>query len=202
MYTDILSGISTDVQNEIISCAERVHVNKGTDIYKKGYIGILNHGSASVIRNSSSGSSVKIRTMINGDIFGSASIFGEWNENFSSIIAVCDCDIFYFCETVFKELIVKYPHFAINYIVFLTDRIRFLNRRLDAFSAPTTHNKVYEFLISQSDENGIVELKISMSELAKRLNIGRTSLYRDFGTLQQANLITRHGKKILLNKGD
>lgn len=200
--TDIFSGITPEAQKSILSTAKKVHADKGTNIYKKGCIGILDRGTARVIRTSSSGNSVTVRTMTDGDIFGAASVFGEWSENFSSIIAVCECDILYFCETDFKALIKKYPDFAVNYIVFLTDRIRFLNRRLDTFSASSTQNKLYEFLMSQTDENGAVQLKISMSELAKRLNVGRTSLYRDIAALEAANLIKRQGKKFLLNKGD
>ena len=200
--TNIFSGITAEVQANILSAANKVHADKGIDVYKKGCIGILSRGSAKVIRTSSGGNSVTVRTMTDGDIFGAASVFGEWNENFSSIVAVCECDVLYFCECDFKKMIMKYPDFAINYIVFLTDRIRFLNRRLDTFSASTTQNKLYEFLMTQTGENGIVQLKISMSELAKRLNVGRTSLYRDIAALEKANLIQRQGKKFLLNKGD
>ena len=140
--------------------------------------------------------------MAAGDVFGAVSVFGDWGENFSSIIAKTDTTLYYLSEESLKQALTQFPDFALNYIRFLTDRVRFLNRRLDTFCAGETQNKLYEFLITQADDNGEVKFDINMTELARRLNIGRTSLYRDISLLEQSGLIKRNGKKFLLNKGD
>ena len=197
-FTDIFNNIDLKCKSGILSSAKVISALKGDEIYKKGYIGILNSGSAVITRISTAGSSVTIRNITAGDIFGAASVFGDWDENFSSIKAQSDCEIYYFSETDFKKIIKSNSDFAINYISFLTDRIRFLNRRLDMFSASSTQNKLYEFLLSLPNNGGVIELKFSMSELASRLKVGRTSLYRDIKSLEESGLIIRKGKKIIL----
>lgn len=194
----IFHGISEKIKSEILSRCETLKLNKGENIYKRGNIGFLISGTAKVIRTGGGGNSVTVRNITDGDIFGAASLFGNWNEDFSKIISQSECTVCYLCEDDFVKVLNDYPEFSINYIAFLTDRIRFLNRRLDTFSAGSTENKLYEYLLSQADKNNEVELKISLSELAKRLNIGRTSLYRDISSLQQAELIIRNGKKFIL----
>ena len=194
----LFDGISKNQLEDIMSKGVTVLAKKNDELYKKGFIGIIKSGNATVIRTGTGGNSITVRNMLSGDTFGAASLFGEWNESFSSIKAEDRCEVLYFSERDFKELICKYNQLAVNYICFLSDRIRFLNRRLDTFCAGTTQNKLYEFLISQADQNGETQIKISMSELANRLGIGRTSLYRDISSLEKANLIKRNGKKIII----
>ena len=194
----LFDGISKNQLEDIMSKGVTVLAKKNDELYKKGFIGIIKSGTATVIRTGTGGNSITVRNMLSGDTFGAASLFGEWNESFSSIKAEDRCEVLYFSERDFKELICKYNQLAVNYICFLSDRIRFLNRRLDTFCAGTTQNKLYEFLISQADQNGETQIKISMSELANRLGIGRTSLYRDISSLEKANLIKRNGKKIII----
>lgn len=195
---NLFSGISPEEIEKIVSKSQTAIKDKGDELYKKGFIGIIVKGNANVVRTGSGGKSVTIRSIATDDVFGAASLFGDWDENFSSIKAETKCEILYFSEKMFCELLKSYPRLSVNYIMFLTDRIRFLNRRLDTFCAGTTQNKLYEFLISQSDDNGSVNLKISMSELANRLKIGRTSLYRDISSLEKSNLIVRNGKKFII----
>ncbi len=194
----IFDGINEKAKTDIISRCDEVQFNKGENLYKKGSIGFLLSGTAKVIRTGSIGGSVTVRNITDGDIFGAASLFGDWDKDFSKITAESKCSVCFLNENEFVKVLKEYPDFAINYIIFLTDRIRFLNRRLDTFSAGSTKNKLYEFMLSQANSNGEVELKISLCELSKRLNIGRTSLYRDISSLENANLIKRNGKKIIL----
>ena len=88
---------------------------------------------------------------------------------------------------------------SVNYIKYLSDRIRFLNRKLDAFTAKLTEEKLYEFLLSQADSEGNVNLNFGIAELARRLKVGRTSNYRDIAALETKGLLNRcgHSFKIL-----
>lgn len=172
---------------------------KGEELYKNGILGIIIKGKAAVKRISLTGQPLLIRTLSAGDIFGSASIFGSWKEGASSITAETDGEIIYINENDFKIILTRFSKINFNYITFLTERIRFLNRRIDAFSAGSTEQKLYEFLLSQKDENGDIVLGISMSKLSKMLNVGRTSLYRDLASLESKKLIKRKKNIIHIN---
>lgn len=177
-----------------------VKIERGDEIYKNGCIGIINSGKAEVNRNNTNGGKLTIRNMKTGDVFGVASMFGEWQNGLSSITATTDCVVTYVCENTLKELMLKIPQISINYISFLSDRIRYLNLRIDTFGADNVEHKIYEFLCSASDENGNVNLDFGMAELARRLKIGRTSLYRSLDVLEGQNLIKRNKNNFVVYK--
>ena len=177
-----------------------VPFSKGNELYKIGYIGVLLEGSATVKRNHSGGASISVRNITAGAIFGSVSIFGDWKDGLSSITAQSKGLICYICEEKFKALLFAFPQVSLNYIAFLSDRLRFLNSNLDIFTANSTEAKLYKFLSSLADEQGYVDLTINMSELAHRLNVGRSSLYRDIDSLTQKGLITRQNNVFIINR--
>lgn len=165
----------------------------GNELYRCGELGILVSGSAKVIRNNDSGT-VTMRNIKSGDIFGAASLFGEWKEEFSSIVSVSVVTVIYISEDNLCELFKDYPEISLNYIKFLTGRVRFLNRKIDTFSADNTQKRIYEFLSDLADENGKIVLDYGMAELARRLKIGRSSLYRSITALEKNGLIIRKNK--------
>lgn len=174
-----------------------VIVNKGGELYRDGSLCILCKGTATV-RRLSGGHTVTVRTALSGEVFGSASVFGSWKQGSSSIVANETCTAYYLCEELLKKIMSDYPIISFNYIQFLTDRIRFLNRRLDTFSADNTEKRVYEYFASVADGDGKVTLSFGMAELARRLNVGRTSLYRSIATLEQGGLIIRNKNTVFI----
>lgn len=184
-----------DLQSIYNTLGNKVTVNKGGELYRNSHIGILSSGSAVIKRRSNLGEEITIRNICVGEIFGAASVFGNWQEGFSSITAKSDCELYYISEEKFRKIIKKFPNIAFNYIKFLTERIRFLNSRIDALSADSTQHRLYEFLISQADENSCVTLDFGLAELARRLQVGRSSLYRDIEKLENSGLISRDNKK-------
>lgn len=168
-------------------------ISKGEELYRCGALGIIKSGNATVKRNNETGNSVNMRTIGSCELFGAASVFGDWREGSSSIKALENCEVYYINESEFQNLLLKYPTVSLNYISYLSDKIRFLNRRIDALAAGSTQNKLYEYLVSVSN-SGRAVLNISMSELARRLKIGRSSLYRDIDSLEQSGLIKRDGQ--------
>lgn len=189
-----------DINSIDLLLGDAQKISKGDQLYRNGMIGIIISGTATVKRLNDIGDSITIRTMSDGELFGAASVFGNWKEGMSSIIAKEDCCVLYINEQTFASLIKQYPQISLNYIEYLSDRIRFLNRKLDAFTAKSTEERLYEFLLSQSDGNGVVTLGFGMAELARRLNVGRTSIYRDIESLQSKGLINRDGHSFKINK--
>ena len=163
-------------------------------------LGIITDGSATVKRLNDIGDSITIRTISQNELFGAASVFGDWKNGMSSIVANDTCKVLYITEEMFCNVIKKYPQISINYISYLSDRIRFLNHKLDAFTAKTTEERLYEFLLSQSDAQGNVNLSFGMAELARRLNVGRTSIYRDISTLESKKMLERNGHNFKIIK--
>lgn len=199
----LFSGLDDSQMSIIIDLlGQPVTILKGQELYKNGEMGILFKGTAKIKRQGETGASVTVRTIGSCEVFGAASMFGKWESGFSKIIADEKCWVYYVTEQTLKSIFTRFPQTALNYIAFLTDRIRFLNRRIDAFSADSTESKLFEYLVSQSDDFGRVELKFSMAELSRRLKIGRSSLYRSLAELEKSGHVKREKNVILLSKGD
>ena len=181
----------TDKNEALRLMGEPIRVPKNGELYKVGFVGILLSGNARVCRTGDTGNAVTVRVMHAGEVFGAASVFGEWKEGKSNIVARSECSVVYASEDTLKGIFEKFPTIAVNYISFLSDRIRFLNCRIDAFSAGSAVQKLYEYLVSQA-EDGVVMLDFGLAELARRLKMGRSSLYRSLEFLEQNELLERN----------
>ncbi len=197
----MFDGLSELEKSDVLSKLQNAETfTKGDELYRNGTLGIILNGNATVKRLNDIGDSITIRAISSGELFGAASVFGCWKDGMSSIIANSSCEVLYISEENFCELIKSYPQISINYIEFLSGRIRFLNRKLDAFTAKTTEERLYEFLLSLSDGDGNISLNFGMAELARRLNVGRTSIYRDIDALESKKLIKRDGHNFKIRK--
>jgi len=179
---------------------EAVPFTKGQELYREKSVALLQQGSAIVYRLDESGARLVIRSLYAGDLFGAASVFGDWKKGASSVLAKGEGKVLYLPEELFTQILKSCPTVALRYIRYQSDRIRFLNRRMDAFAAGSTQQRLYEFLTAQADQDGVCYVADNMAQLARMLHVGRTSLYRDLAALEQRELIIRDGKKVILNR--
>ena len=93
------------------------------------------------------------------------------------------------------DLIRREPCVAENYVRFLTGRIRFLNRRIAAFTAGAAPRKVARYLWERRQGDGSVPLPDNMVALAASLDMGRSSLYRALDTLEAAGCLERQAER-------
>ena len=133
-----------------------------------------------------------------GDVFGAAALFGDDEPYPSQVVAVTRCRMAFFEQEAVAALMATHPRVAENYVRFLSDRIRFLNRRLSALTAGQAGGKLWRFLLTHRDADGAVRLAGGMTELAESLDMGRSSLYRSLQALTAAGKIRRQGKTILV----
>lgn len=133
-----------------------------------------------------------------GDVFGAAALFGSGEEYPSTVVAATDCRVLLISQETVSLWMSAVPRVAENYVRFLSDRIRFLNRRLSTLTAGQTDGKLWRYLLVHADENGVVRLPGGMTGLAERLDMGRSSLYRCLDSLTQRGSIRREGKQIII----
>ena len=85
-----------------------------------------------------------------------------------------------------------------NYLSYLNGRIRFLNKRLDAFSKNTVALRIMTFLTEESVGN-VYTVK-SYTKLSEALCVSRATLYRALDVLENEHKIKRNGKEIQLTE--
>ncbi|MCR4563688.1 MAG: Crp/Fnr family transcriptional regulator [Clostridiales bacterium] len=185
-----------DKTDIIASFPEARAYKKGETIYSgdefERALGVILSGFASA-----HGENVLKKTFMQGDTFGAAALFGSGNEYISEITAKTDCLIQLVDENTLKKLFLKYPEISINYISFLSDKVRFLNRKISIFTCKSASMRLYRYFLDNADENNSVKVP-NMTSLARLTSIGRTSLYRAMDELAENGYISRDGSSIII----
>jgi CRP-like cAMP-binding protein len=82
----------------------------------------------------------------------------------------------------------------------LAGRVRFLNRKIQCFTAGSAERRLALWLLSEEEE--VITLPSSLTTLSDMLDIGRASLYRALDKLENSGLISREGRNIALLSPD
>ena len=162
-------------------------------------VGILLSGRG-VIYSSDKGRRTLLRFISPGDAVGVAGLFADKAPD-TRIYACGDgkSEMFFVGRKAFEELMATEADgkFRTNLIKFLSDRVTFLNSKIDGVTGGSAERRLVMFLKnSSSNNNGEVEIGMSMTALSHALDIGRASLYRAFDALVEDGAISRDGKSV------
>ena len=188
-----LCGAEEKVANKFLdSLPEAEAFSKGGTVCSpqtasKG-LGILIKGALEII---SGHNCANIRVMDAVEVFGAASLFGGGGY-VSTIRASQDAEVIFVSEEALAQLMRDSFRVSQNYITFLSEKVRFLNSRIENFTAGCSAAALWDYLCREADENGIALPPKNMSRLAKTLNMGRTSLYRAVEELEAAGKLKRY----------
>ena len=168
-------------------------------------LGILLSGRG-VIYSSDKERKAILRFIAPGDAVGVAGLFAEVAPD-TRIVACGDgkSEMFFICREAFESLMNEETDgvFRTNLIRFLSDRVTFLNSRIDCVTGGSAERRLALFIKnSPVDSSGCVLLGMSMTALAHALDIGRASLYRSFDSLQNDGIIKRDGDCIRILSRD
>lgn len=133
-----------------------------------------------------------LSTLEAGDCFGAAAMFHSGEEYINRLVAMSHCQVFFIPQEVLQWIMRRDYRIAENYISYLSQRILFLNRKLEILSASSADERLAQYLILHGDINN------SMTELSKQLNLGRASLYRAIDSLEKKGFIRQNNKQILI----
>lgn len=195
----LFEGLS---EKEIISIKNSfecpVAFKKGEVIYSATHfssaLGYVLSGKAVAVTDN--GHNLHMRTFEKGCCFGVAALFGGDKKYVSTITAASDTKVLFITEENLREIFSKYPKTAINYIEFLSDKIRFLNKKISVISCGSAEDTVLKYLLSVRNGENIAEIPKSMTLLAKSLGLGRATLYRCLENLEKDGIILRENNRI------
>lgn len=197
LQNPLFAGIDWELCDRLFDDAQLRTFAKGEQIYKKQSLSFLLQGSARVL---SEDGCMVMRRMQAGDFYGAANLFSAGSD-IGNILACSSGIVADLSEDRLRRLLRESPQFAENYIAFLSGRIRFLNDKIHSLTGKTAEDRLLRLLQSYAEPDGRIILPFSMLELANRLHIGRSSLYRAIDQLIAANQIERKNH-ILYRKGD
>lgn len=197
----LLDGLTSDEMEQCrrMAAPEELTFEKGEIIYDAEHIrpalALILEGQARVMLGR-----VVMNDLHSGDVFGAAALFGSPEPYPSTVLAVTACRVVLISQETVSRWMAAVPRVGENYVRFLSDRIRFLNRRLSTLTAGQTDGRLWKYLLTHRDAEGMVSVVGGMSALAERLDMGRSSLYRSLDALVDAGWIRREGKKIFVLK--
>lgn len=182
------------VQRDLDLCTVQKY-KKGEYIFSREVnpraLGIIISGTAQVEKGTP-GHLIVMSRLIQGDVFGAVSLYASSERYVTGIKTLTPVAALIIPKRIMDKLIRTYPEISINYLTYLSERIYFLNRRIDCFTGGSAVQRLAGyFLMSDAGTSGV-----PASHLASALDIGRASLYRAFEELEQAGAIHRDGKLI------
>ena len=157
-------------------------------------LGIILYGKAVITKGDDR---ILLKNIGKGDLFGAATLFSDTIEIYTEIKAKTPVQILFICEEGVKALMAKSPAFSIRYVEILSEKIRFLNHKLDAFTTEGSQTRFAKYLLDH-EKGGTLLIPASYDKLAKTLGIGRASLYRAMDILASKDIIVREKKQILI----
>jgi CRP-like cAMP-binding protein len=189
----LFEGVARTALDRACRGAEQLTAARGETIYTphrfRRCLGVLLAGQVQVSKQD-----LVMSTLNAGDLFGAAALFTDSPDYATTLTALSDCVLVLLPQENVSRLLADSPDFVRHYVCYLSGRIQFLSRRLDAVSADTARGKLGQYLLSSADETD--QVTISATGLSQRLGVGRATLYRAFEALEQDGAIRREGKTI------
>jgi signal-transduction protein with cAMP-binding, CBS, and nucleotidyltransferase domain len=168
------------------------HYEKGRVVRDKisaGELTVILCGTVSVMN-----SNAAMRQMAKGSVFGVAGLFGGSGSH-TKITAKTRVDTVNIPEKAVRNLLENDSVAALNYICFLTDRINFLNSVIDRYTGSGVEENLKKYLENVYERQGD-EFNLNVSAVAKKLNVGRRSVYRGLNSLTERGILKKDGKNI------
>lgn len=187
------------VEALILSLGESLSFRSGEEM-KPDFspaVGILLSGRC-VIYSGNRDKNTILRFIMPGSMIGVASVFAAEPPN-TRTLACGDgkSEMFFIRKEAFERLIDSEPSFRRSLVEFLADRISFLNSKIDCVTAGSAECRLALFLKSSpQDSEGAIATGMSMTSLARALDLSRASLYRAFEALERDGAIKKDGKII------
>lgn len=176
--------------------------SRGETIYSPGSferkIGFVVSGECEVCRTKNDGRRVKLNTLLPGDSFGITTVFSS--EAFPTVVyAKRSSTVAFITESELAALIDAFPSVALAIIRFQNDRIAFLNKKIETFSAASVEERLACYLLAKSKAFGAEAFDFNRKKASEALGVGRASLYRALDSLLQKDLIVVESKKIIIS---
>ncbi len=182
-------------QEELFGEAKEIFLKAGEQYEIKNSMAVLFRGKVEIYKKKAF-----LKKAEAPSVLGLATLFDESHSYISTVIPKSDTTLLIFNNKAVEKMILESHEFSHRLIVLFSEKIRYLNRRIDFYTSQGAEGKLHEFLVAMAkgEEDKFVE--IPMSKLSEILDIGRASLYRAIASLEEKGCIKKQGKKIILIK--
>lgn len=163
-------------------------------------LGILLSGRVEVQKTHSTGSSVTIAHLKEGQTIGEAVLFRRDNVAPATVTATGPCKVMFIGKQELLRIFAADTDILTRFIENLSERLVLVNRKIENLSAGPLRRRIIDFLLKQGTQQASDTLKLPFSrkEWAGHLNTARPSLSRELGFLRDQGWIDFKGSEITL----
>lgn len=189
----------SDATARILCGCETAEYGAGESVSMErlGMLGIVLCGAFTI--SSAEGGRVLMRDVGVGEVFGAATVFLGGND-ISEIVAKKKSEVLFVARETLEEIFASDSAVSTAYACFLSEKILFLNKKIIALSSPRADVALAGFIIDECGGNG--EMKLNCAACAKKLGIGRTTIYRAVGMLESDGIILYIDGKIIIKDAE
>ena len=143
----------------------------------------------------------KIENLSNGDIIGSAFIFGNENNLPVDLIVLEEGELLHIDKNNLLKSFNTNEKFLINFLNEISDKTQFLSNKVwKSFNNKTIKEKALDYILENTENNKVI-FRHSIKELAELFGVSRPSLSRVISEFVEDEILRRDGKnKFILNK--
>ena len=203
---DVFSGIKRADKKKLLKELESnsLFFDKSISILKSissnNILGIIEEGSAQIIRTDYDGNIIIIEDLSSGTIFGTK--FSLLDNDEYDIITKEECKIIFidydYILKIDQKRSIYYQKFLINLLNIMSKMVHSQNERINILTRKTTREKLLEYFENESKKtfSKSFYLSFNLTELAEYLSIDRSAMMREIKKLKEDKIIESSGNKI------
>ncbi|MDD3192800.1 MAG: Crp/Fnr family transcriptional regulator [Oscillospiraceae bacterium] len=162
----------------------------------KRAVGIFLQGKAQA-EKTAEGRAVVLNRFEPPMMFGAAAVFRQAKEYVTQVTALTRCRVLFLTDEELDAIFREDFGAARNYISFLSERIAFLNRKIDSFTQGSAEEKMALYLHDQCmGRAGAFSIACSPTRLSRELGVSRATVYRALERFCRLGYIRRTGAQL------
>lgn len=203
---DIFSGIKRADKKKLLKELESTtlpferNISILKSISSNNILGIIEEGSAQIIRTDYDGNIIIIDDLSSGSIFGTR--FSLLDNDEYDILTKEACKIIFidydYILKIDQKRSIYYQKFLINLLNIMSKMVHSQNERINILTRKTTREKLLEYFENESKRtfSNTFYLSFNLTELAEYLSIDRSAMMREIKRLKEDKIIESSGNKI------
>ena len=167
-------------------------------------VGIVERGSAALIRIDEEGVATVLEELGPGGVFGRDLAFGASGGDSLEVVSRTGCDVLFidYCHLL-KRCERACTHHSVlvqNMLRLMSDKAQALSERVDVLSRRSIRDKLMCYFLQQRDRTGsdTFQLPFSLSVLADYIASDRSAMMRELKKMREEGLIENSGRNITL----
>ncbi len=206
LCNELFHALPSEVRERAICLFRPAELKAGTPLYLEGFpahsIFAIRTGTCKAIRSMSNGREQVLRAYTDGDFVGFDALMLDQYPH--TVQTTTDATVCHAPRTVFIDTVVNTPAFATAVIRHLSDELRKLRGEMASLGTQGALARVARHLCGAQRRNGsdgsspYVVLPLNRRDTAGLLGMAEESLSRQLATLEQMGVLSRRGRRLMI----